>query len=180
MFCSASMALCLCLPVGAQTPTPAPAPSEGPGQLCTSRNLPGNGLRGEYFAAVGFKGKPAVSRLDLQVDFDAQMLWPAEQAKSPPRSVRWSGWIRVPLNGNYTFHLSDGQQGEIKVANDVALSANGEAKKVELFAGRFTPVTVSVPALAVGKPLKLEWTAPHGLRFTVPRGLLYPPTDQVK
>jgi hypothetical protein len=165
---------------GAQTAAPTPAPTEGPGQLCTSRTLPGIGLRGEYFGAAGFKGKPLVSRMDLQVDFDAQWLWPTELAKTPPQSVRWSGWIRVPLSGAYSFHLSDGQQGEIQVANMSALSAAGQSQKVDLVAGRFTPVSINLPTLAAGKPLKLEWTPPHGLRFTVPRGLLYPPTDQAK
>lgn len=163
------------------SPTAAPnAPTEGPGQLCTSRNLPGIGLRGDYFAAPNFKGKPLLSRMDLQVDFDAQLLWPAELAKTPPQSARWSGWIRVPLSGDYSFHLAAGQQGEVKVANAVALSLAGQSQKVALEAGRFTPVTIDLPKLAAGQPLKLEWTAPHGLRFTVPRGLLYPPTDQAK
>jgi hypothetical protein len=156
------------------------APNDGPGQLCTSRNLPGIGLRGEYFAAPNAKGKLLLSRMDLQVDFDAALLWPAELQKTPPKSVRWTGWIRVPLGGVYVFHLPEGQQGEIKVANDVALSADGQSKKIELIAGRFSPISITLPKLAADKPVKLEWTAPHGLRYTVPRGLLYPPTDQAK
>jgi PA14 domain len=158
----------------------APAPSEGAGQLCTSRNLPGTGLRGEYFAQPQFQGKPLLSRMDLQVDFDELLLWPAELGKNKPKSVRWNGWIRVPVSGVYSFHLSEGQQGEIKVSNAVATTLANNSQKVELVGGRFTPVSIDVPALAAGKPIKLEWTAPHGLRFTVPRGLLYPPTDQAK
>ena len=163
----------------AQTKSAPAVATDSPGQLCTSRNLPGVGLRGEYFAEPGAKGKVLLSRMDLQVDFDASLLWPAE-LKTRPKSVRWTGWIRVPLGGLYSFHLPEGQAGEIQVANDVALTAAGQSKKIELVSGRFTPVTITVPRLAADKPVKLEWTAPHGLRFTVPRGLLYPPTDQVK
>jgi PA14 domain len=164
----------------AQTTTTPPVATDGPGQLCTSRNLPGVGLRGEYFAAPNTKGKLLLSRMDLQVDFDAALLWPAELQKTPPKSVRWTGWIRVPLGGLYVFHLPEGQQGEIRVANEVALTTDGQSKKIELIAGRFSPIAVTLPTLAAGKPVKLEWTAPHGLRYTVPRGLLYPPTDQAK
>jgi hypothetical protein len=121
-----------------------------------------------------------LSRLDLQVDFDAGLLWPAELQKTRPTSARWTGWIRVPLGGAYVFHLPDGQKGEIAVANEVALTADGQSKKIELIAGRFSPISVTLPAFSADKPVKLEWTAPHGLRYTVPRGLLYPPTDQAK
>jgi hypothetical protein len=181
IFSALLMGLLIAAPaVMAQTNVAPPVATDSPGQLCTSRNLPGVGLRGEYFAEPGVKGKVLLSRLDMQVDFDANLLWPDELQKTKPKSVRWTGWIRVPLGGLYSFHLSDGQAGEVQVANDVALTAAGQTKKIELVSGRFTPVTVTVPRLATDKPIKLEWTAPHGLRFTVPRGLLYPPTDQAK
>lgn len=175
-----ALLLLACSGAMAQTKATPPVATDGPGQLCTSRNLPGVGLRGEYFAEPNAKGKVLLSRLDLQVDFDSNLLWPATLQKTKPKSVRWTGWIRVPLGGVYTFHLPEGQAGEVQIANAVALTAAGQSNKIELTAGRFTPVAITVPRLAADIPVKLEWTAPHGLRYTVPRGLLYPPTDQVK
>lgn len=52
---------------------------------------------------------------------------------------------------------------------------------VSLKSGRYHPVVMEVPDLDVpvfDGVIKFEWTSPHGVRFLVPRALLYLPSEQ--
>jgi hypothetical protein len=75
-------------------------------QLCSGRTPAGVGLKGEYFAAEGWRGAPTVARVDGTVDFDAALQWPAGKSAERPRSMRWTGWIKAPVTGVYRFHGS--------------------------------------------------------------------------
>ncbi len=148
-------------------------------QLCSGRIAAGVGLRGEYFAGEHFTGERLLERVDPGVDLNRSLDWPPSMPMQRPRSVRWSGWIKPPLSGLYRFHL-EGVDGRVTVANQRLLGepASPDAA-VELAAGRFYSARVEVPSLPADKPLRLEWTAPHGARFLVPRALLYLPSETV-
>jgi hypothetical protein len=152
-------------------------PSTRGNELCSARNAVGVGLRGDYFAEPQWRGTPALSRIDASIDFDASMEWPAHRAA--PRSVRWQGWIKAPLSGVYRFHL-DGVPARLLVARHEMLSADrGTPAPIELQAGRYYPITIEIALLDPHRqaPLRLEWTAPHGARYVVPRSLLFMPTE---
>lgn len=145
------------------------------GQICSGSNTSGVGLRGEYFANEQCQGPVLLARVDGPVDFDRSLDWPAERQRELPRSVRWSGWVKPPLSGSYRFH-ANASGARITVAKQVVSGEGaGSDAKVELAAGRYHPITLEVPRLG-DNPLRLEWTAPHGSRFIVPRALLYLPT----
>ena len=176
----------------AQAPSPLTTPTgardlaseellraEQKGQICSGANVTGTGLRGDYFELPAGQGKLLLSRLDATLDFDPSLDWPA--GKNPkPRSVRWSGWIKPPITGAYQFHL-DWPGARIAVGREEVLG--GKAKpgaSITLSAGRFYAVTVEVEQTsAIHHPARLEWTGPHGLRFPMPKALLFPPTDTV-
>jgi hypothetical protein len=140
--------------------------------LCSSANAAGVGLRGEYFAAERCAGAPLVVRLDGAIDFDRSFNLPAPS----PRSVRWSGWVKPPLSGRYRFHAS-AADARIVVARQ-ALAGPEAAAGVELSPGRFFPILVEIDRIvAADTRIRLEWTTPRGVRFLVPRALLYLPTD---
>lgn len=148
-------------------------------QLCTSANAVGVGLRGEYFARTGWRGEPMLVRTDATLEFDGRLDWPAAQAGAP-RSVRWSGWVRAPLTGRYRFH-AEPQGVSIEVAGQrvAGLKAPAEAP-IELAAGRFYPIVVAWDSVDPQAGLmRLQWTAPHGARFTIPRNALFLPTESV-
>ena len=64
------------------------------------------------------------------------------------------------------------------VAARQSLSGPDAARDVELAAGRFYPILVELGRIAAAdERIRLEWTAPHGARFLVPRALLYLPTE---
>jgi hypothetical protein len=145
--------------------------------LCSSANVAGVGLRGEYFAEEGCGGAPLLVRQDGTVDFDDSLDWPAQQNDRRPRSVRWSGWVKAPLPGRYRFHAGVARAA-VKVSREPVAGPGADASAaVELAAGRFYPISIVLNRLEPGEGrIRLEWTAPHGARFVVPRALLYLPT----
>ena len=145
--------------------------------LCTAANAPGVGLRGEYFTGPDMRGTPALTRIDETVDF-VQL---ASGASTPSvASVRWSGWIKAPLTGAYRFH-ANAPNMRINVANTLVAGADAAPEqKFDMAAGRFYPIEITVTDIAnPDLPIKLEWTAPHGARYVVPKALLYLPTEMV-
>lgn len=150
-------------------------------EVCSARNPTGVGLRGEYFASEGMQGAPMLVRVDGVLDFDSSLDWPAEKFAQRPRSVRWSGWVRAPISGAYRFHGSVPQMRVI-VARDVVAGADAPPEaKVAMAAGRFYQLTVELERVPLEdiQPIRLQWTAPHGLRYVPPRALLYQPTESV-
>jgi beta-glucosidase len=73
------------------------------------------GLKGEYFDNVELSGKPAVTRIDQQVDFDWNAAAPVPGLKASMFGVRWTGTITPPVPGKYEF------------------SFRGDAKNVRVF-----------------------------------------------
>jgi len=65
-----------------------------------------NGLKGEYFNNMNLSGKPELTRIDKQINFDWQGS-PAENIKGDEFSVRWSGKLRLPENVNEIFLTTD-------------------------------------------------------------------------
>ncbi len=61
------------------------------------------GLKGEYFDNTEFSGKPALTRVDQQVDFDWNAAAPAPGVKAEAFGVRWTGTITPPAPGKYEF-----------------------------------------------------------------------------
>lgn len=148
--------------------------------LCSGASAIGVGLRGEYFGAARFAGPTLLTRIDPVLDFDAGLEWPKDLAARRPASARWHGWVKAPIGGRYRFHL-DAADTTLAVAS--LLQAEGGraiGPGIDLAAGRYYPIAIDVAALpAPGGYLRLEWTAPHGARYIVPRALLHLPTDTV-
>lgn len=154
------------------------ASAERQAGLCSSANAAGVGLRGEYFAEERWQGGALLIRIDDCIDFDASLDWPAEHARHPPRSVRWSGWIKPPISGRYRFH-ADMADARVLVSRHT-LSGPGAMPDIEMTAGRFHPIVVELAQVSAATTrFRLEWTPPHGARFVVPRPLLYMPTESV-
>lgn len=148
--------------------------------MCSASNAVGVGLRGEYFAEQALRGAAMLVRVDDVIDFDQSIKWPTGDQAHTASSVRWSGWIKPPLSGLYRFH-ADAPHMQIFLARDlVAGEGAAPAHKVDLAAGRFYPIEILVSKLTDSPDrIRLEWTAPHGARFVVPKALLHLPTETV-
>ncbi|MFT3812136.1 MAG: PA14 domain-containing protein [Acidovorax sp.] len=148
--------------------------------LCTAANAKGVGLRGEYFSDTLMRGTPKLVRVDEVVDFDQSIRESSGPATPPISSVRWSGWIKAPLTGAYRFH-ADAPNMRITVAKKIVAGVGAAPEqRFDMAAGRFYPIEIVVTQLTPSDArIRLEWTAPHGARYVVPRALLFLPTETV-
>ncbi len=118
------------------------------------------GLKGEYFDNIGFIGKPVVTRVDEQVDFDWNSASPAPGLKASEFGVRWTGTITAPKAGDYEFSF---------------LLAHcypcGDAEMIRVFLDEKQIADQAVPASEFRssemKPFALSFadTQPHALRI---------------
>lgn len=146
--------------------------------MCTSANAVGVGLRGEYFAGKIGQGEPLLVRVDSTVFFDGSLAWPDSMSGSRPRSVRWTGWIKAPLTGKYRFH-ADAQGLSVSIAKQIVAGPGASSPDpIDLSIGRFYPILLELSEIRPGMgEVRLEWTAPHGARYLVPRSLLFLPSE---
>jgi beta-glucosidase len=81
---------------------PVPVPST---VFHTARSRSAPGLKAEYFPNTDFSGKPALTRIDRQIQFDWDAASPAAGIPLTAFAVRWSGTLTPPGVGDYTFSL---------------------------------------------------------------------------
>ncbi len=72
---------------------------------------PGNGsmvdgLKAQYYANASFRGKPVVTRVDKQINFDWDAASPMPGVPANSFSVRWTGTIQAPTPGTYRMQVS--------------------------------------------------------------------------
>jgi hypothetical protein len=147
--------------------------------ICTAANAVGVGLRGEYFSEASLRGPASLVRVDSVVDFSPSMDWPTGIA-ARPASVRWSGWIKPPLSGRYRFH-ADAPNMKVLVARNLVAGVGAAPDGiVDMAAGRFYPIEIIVSQITNSDArIRLEWTAPHGARYVVPKALLHLPSETI-
>jgi beta-glucosidase len=63
------------------------------------------GLQAEYFAGTNMEGKPVISRIDPQLDFDWDSVNPLAGNPAGGFAVRWTGVVVPPAAGKYDFTL---------------------------------------------------------------------------
>jgi PA14 domain len=145
--------------------------------LCSSANPAGTGLLGIYYEKSQWSGRVAHSRIDATINISSRLDWPEQSGHAIPGSVRWSGWVRAPLTGNYRFHTNN-PSAVIRISNVVVADANSVSSALTpMAAGRFYPISIDWAQAGKSGLIRLEWTPPHGARYSVPQALLYPPSE---
>jgi beta-glucosidase len=71
--------------------------------LFTDTSLKVNGLKGEYFDNIKFKGKPKHTRIDKTIDFTWRTTPPFKDMSYDAYAVRWTGVLSVKKTGNYAL-----------------------------------------------------------------------------
>jgi beta-glucosidase len=138
------------------------------------------GLTAEYFASANFDGrrhkrgadipkdlKPALTRVDPQVDFNWWDGAPAPGLPDDDFGVRWTGYLAPPVTGKYTlgaygmnaFELSlDGKQ--IAHVNNQHESSHNNAA-VDLEAGKRYRIQLDFFEYVNDAKIRLEWSKPE-------------------
>lgn len=144
---------------------------------CSNRNSSGVGLKGDYFSQQTLQGELLLSRVDSTVEFEPSREWPVDRGANRPRSARWQGWVKAPLSGRYRFH---GEPSAHITVGGLPMAGRAAAPDafLEMTAGTFYPIQMEVDSLSTTR-VRLEWTAPHGMRYVIPRALLFLPTPTV-
>lgn len=153
------------------TPSPSPTPSPTPPPLPTPDSL--EGFRGAYFNNNNLQGNPTFVRRDRVINFDwGNATGPGGGISRDNFSVRWSGKVNVPTNGNYTFFgtTDDGMRLFVdgqKVIDRWQDQAATEAKAtVNLGAGQHT-IRMEYFDRTWNAAAKLEWAGPNLSRQNV-------------
>lgn len=136
------------------------------------------GLTGTYYDNINFTGT-AVTRIDPSVDFNWGSGSPDVSIGPDTFSVRWTGYVRAPLTGNYFFQTrsDDGVRlwvnGILVINNwtDHAPTDNTSAA-VALTAGTDYPVVMEFYENGGGAEARLRWQRPGDASFAV-----IPPSD---
>ena len=118
--------------------------------------------KGEYFASVDFKGKPAFVRYDNSINFK----WLGSPADNIPKdnfSVRWTGRIAAPISGKYEFGLLSDDGSRMFINGKMLINNWGDhgpltkTGKIELEKGKEYNIVIEYYDSGAGADVKLGW-----------------------
>ena len=161
--------------------TPSGKKEVVPQQFLYSGTTEGDGLKGVYYNGVDFNTK-VFERVDPTLSFDwgtgSPKLDDSTKLNADNFSVRWTGDIKVPENGDYVFHVLSNDGGRLWI-NGVLLTdkwMDGQDTKVSapitLQTGRLYPIKFELYEGAGSARCKVEWVTPSGTREVVPQQFL--------
>ena len=131
----------------------------------------GNGLRGEYFTNRNLEGQPALSRTDVQLQFDWSHNPPVANVPRTNFSVRWTGILTAPASGLYTLALTgdDGYRlfldGKQLVDHWFEGGTSTQTVEVPLEAGHAYSLRVEYFQAGGDASLRFDWVPPGASSF---------------
>ncbi|HEY3412369.1 MAG TPA: PA14 domain-containing protein [Armatimonadota bacterium] len=137
-----------------------------------------SGLTGSYFTNINLSGSPAIVRVDPIIDFDWNNSPPDPAIGMVTYSVRWTGYLRAPTSGPYTFYTvtDDGVRlwvnGSKLVDAWVDQAPTEHSGAITLSAGVRYPVTVEFYQNYGGSVARLLWSGPSIAKAVVPSASL--------
>lgn len=160
------------LPYFEAIPTSALFTSDGPDRK--------PGLKGEYFASANFDGrrhkrageipqnsKPALTRVDPQVDFKWRDGSPDPALPDDDFGVRWTGYLAPPVNGKYTIGAYGMNAFELSLDGKRIANVNNmhecqhQSSAVDLEAGKLYRIQLDFFEFVNDATIRLEWARPE-------------------
>ncbi len=134
-----------------------------------------NGVLGAYHQGrEPDEGELKLFRIDRKIAFDWKLGSPAEGIEGDDFSVVWSGYLRPPVSGEYTFRVYS-DDGVRLYVNSVMLIDRWEPVNLEMTAakekiflreGEFYPLRLEYKEHYINSTVYLFWEAP-GLELSV-------------
>jgi beta-glucosidase len=127
-----------------------------------------SGLKGEYFNNTQFSGKPTVTRVGEQVNFDLGRRFPAPGINRDGFSVRWTGTFAVPTTGNYTLALTSSGGSHLYIDDELVIDNGGEhaprtkSYRARLEAGRPYRIRIDYHDSGGDASISFNWRTPYG------------------
>jgi PA14 domain-containing protein/List-Bact-rpt repeat protein/fibronectin type III domain protein len=149
----------------------------------------GTGLRGEYYndspndaypLNTPFAGSPALTRTDATVDFDWGSDSPASQVNSNFFSARWTGQVKAPVSGSYTFTVTGDDGVRLFINGTTAIDgwrdqgATPYSYTTTLSAGTLYNIELHYYEHESDAVCRLLWSYPGQSTQTIPSSQLYP------
>jgi beta-glucosidase len=130
----------------------------------TQENGTENGLNVAYFNNPGLQGEPVYTAVDANLNPYWHNLSPAPGVNPESFSVRWSGYITVPVTGTYELDFRADDYGRIFIDNRIFLDHwnpewqnRGERKQIRLEAGKKIPICLEYAKLKGNAGVWLKW-----------------------
>ncbi len=130
--------------------------------------------------AVDFTTRLAYTRVDPQINFGWGGGGPGEPLGNDNFSIRWTGEIKAPASGEYTFYYDLNDRGRLRVDGKLLVDEwekyhRAEYQgKVALAAGKRVPIQIEYWESGHQAWAKLAWSGPGIEKQPVPTEVLYP------
>ena len=137
-----------------------------PGALFTSPDQKKAGLLGEYFDNREFKGTPAFTRIDQNVDFNWWDGAPRDDFDDDNFGVRWTGYLTPPVTGEYYLGANGFNAFNLYYENKLLLQFNASHhsrtiyEKVYLEAGKSYKIKLEFYERAGDAHIQFLWRVP--------------------
>ncbi len=138
-----------------------------------------SGLTGTYFNNAGLSGA-GLPRIDPTIDFDWGADSPDPAIGPGAFSVRWTGKLLAPNNGDYIFYVraSDGIRlridGQSLIDEWQARPLTEHSAPIQLKAGQLYGFELDYARWASDAVIELQWSSPSTPRAIVPQENLFP------
>jgi len=140
------------------------------------------GIKGEYFPNPDLAGEPFQVKRDREISFPS---WAGEPLETGGEgfSIRWSGKIRLPERGLYTFRTisSDGVrlwvEGKLLIDNWKSHRECYDTADIELEGGTDVPIKLEFYNRRGFWIIRLDWTTPGSRHKTPAHRLWIPPGE---
>ena len=157
-------------------PSLAAAEETAPGWIASAYALDKGAAR---LADIQQPAAPSWSSVDAQIHFpntSALQAW--AQGSIAPLYVRWTGTLRTPEAGAYTFFLTSDDGSRLTVANKLVVDNDGlhgpseKSGRIELAAGEHS-ITLDYFNNSGDAACALAWQAPGGEKQILPASAVY-------
>jgi beta-glucosidase len=146
-----------------------PQPAVATDTLTPDNAAPGeHGLTARYFANTTWSGTPVLTRTEASVDLDPSGGVPAPGLPANGWSIRWSGSFTAPVDGDYTFHLTNHARATLYLDGKSVINNGGgfpgvtASATVHLTGGQSHSIRVDFAKPDGQAMIELAWTPPAG------------------
>ncbi|BCL80086.1 BglX family protein [Ktedonobacteria bacterium brp13] len=135
-------------------------------QYLTPSSGSGQGLQSQFFNNMTLSGSPVLTGVDPTVNFNWNGGSPGTGVSTTQWSARWTGTLKAPVTGTYTFSLTSDDGSRFYINNQLLIdnwrdqATNTETATIQLTAGQSYPISVEYYQNGGGSNVSLGWSVP--------------------